>query len=371
MKILFALNHPAHYYLFKYITSGLKKNGHIVDIVIKEKDILEKLVIAENVKHIKISKKKNVSSIYSIVIKGGIELFLRDLRLYRHVKKTKPDLLVGTDIAITHVGKILKIPSLVFNEDDFEINKFFCKLSYPFASYIVAPKYTSVGKYVEKKIAYDGIQKLAYLNPKYFIPDKSVLKQLQITENDTFFIIRLVSLTAGHDIESKHKGIDDNLLIKIVNLLEPKGKVFITSENILPKKYKEYQINIPLNKMHDLMYFSSLFIGDSQSMAVEAAILGTPGIRFNDFVGKISVLEVLEHKYKLTYGIKSTNTKELFNKITELLAEQNLKEIFQKRRDRLLKEKIDVTAFFTWFIENYPKSVKIMKENPNYQYKFK
>jgi hypothetical protein len=37
----------------------------------------------------------------------------------------------------------------------------------------------------------------------------------------------------------------------------------------------------------------------------------------------------------------------------------------------MIKDKIDVTAFMVWFIENYPESKRIMKENPDYQYKFK
>jgi hypothetical protein len=37
----------------------------------------------------------------------------------------------------------------------------------------------------------------------------------------------------------------------------------------------------------------------------------------------------------------------------------------------MLSEKIDVTAFFTWFIENYPESQRIMQENPDYQRHFK
>ncbi len=35
-------------------------------------------------------------------------------------------------------------------------------------------------------------------------------------------------------------------------------------------------------------------------MIAEAAVLGTPSIRFNDFVGKLGYLEDLEHKYGLT-----------------------------------------------------------------------
>lgn len=37
----------------------------------------------------------------------------------------------------------------------------------------------------------------------------------------------------------------------------------------------------------------------------------------------------------------------------------------------MLQDKIDVTAFMVWFIENYPKSVEIIKDNPKYQYNFK
>lgn len=34
----------------------------------------------------------------------------------------------------------------------------------------------------------------------------------------------------------------------------------------------------------------------------------------------------------------------------------------------MLADKIDVTAFLVWFIENWPESFKIMKENPDYQF---
>jgi len=37
----------------------------------------------------------------------------------------------------------------------------------------------------------------------------------------------------------------------------------------------------------------------------------------------------------------------------------------------MLADKINVTSFLTWFIDNYPESKKIMKENPDYQYKFR
>jgi hypothetical protein len=39
---------------------------------------------------------------------------------------------------------------------------------------------------------------------------------------------------------------------------------------------------------------------------------------------------------------------------------------FQIRRQKMLAEKIDTTAFLTWFFENYPTSKKIMDKNADY-----
>ena len=85
MKILIALNHPAHYFLFKYILSGFRKNGYEVDIVIREKDILEKILKSEGQAYIKINEnKKRNKNAFSVISKGILELVRQDINLYRH-----------------------------------------------------------------------------------------------------------------------------------------------------------------------------------------------------------------------------------------------------------------------------------------------
>jgi len=37
----------------------------------------------------------------------------------------------------------------------------------------------------------------------------------------------------------------------------------------------------------------------------------------------------------------------------------------------MLNDKIDVTGFMVWFVENYPESKRIMLANPDYQFRFK
>ena len=50
---------------------------------------------------------------------------------------------------------------------------------------------------------------------------------------------------------------------------------------------------------------------------------------------------------------------------------ESCKDVFKARRDKMLREKIDYSAFLTWFIDNYPESKNEMVKNSDYQYKFK
>jgi len=54
-----------------------------------------------------------------------------------------------------------------------------------------------------------------------------------------------------------------------------------------------------------------------------------------------------------------------------LVNTENLKAIFAKRRREMLRDKIDVASFMTWFLENYPESVRTMRADSDYQYNFR
>ena len=113
-----------------------------------------------------------------------------------------------------------------------------------------------------------------------------------------------------------------------------------------------------------------MLIGDSQTMATEAAIIGTPSLKCNTFAGKLSVPNELEGKYNICYAYLPKNFNHLLEKVEELLKKDDLEKIWKKRMNKLLENKIDVTDFMVWFIENYPKSVLKLKENPEYQNNF-
>lgn len=372
MFFLIALNHPAHYHLFKYFRKEMINRGHKVIFSIKDKEILSRLLDEEGIDYVRIIEdnyqRKNKK--FSIIKSNVIELLKGDFGLYHFVKRNKPDFLLGTDVSIAHISFITKIPSFVFNEDDIEINKLFCYSTYPFTKYIVSPAVCNTGRFKYKKIGYNGYQKLAYLHPKRFKPDLNSLDRTFL-ENKKNYIIRMVSFTAGHDIEHKHSGIKPDLLDKIILQLKKTGQIHISSEKSIPEKYLQYKLDIRVKDIHNYLAAADIFISDSQSMTVEASMIGTPSLRFNSFSGRISVLNELEYKYKLTYSFNVDNENGFIEKLDELLQTDNLRSVFLERRKQMLNDKIDLTSFLVWLFENFPASVIELKNNPEIQSGFK
>jgi uncharacterized protein len=358
MKLLFYFGHPAQYHFLKNTITQLRTKGHIIILAIKTKDILERLLRENNEAYINLLPEGRKQSKIQILF----GLIKRDFRLWKFALRRKFDLFVGTDPSLAHIGHLLHIPVLTVLEDDYEIIPTLAKLTFPFTSHIITPSVVKVGRYSYKKIGYNGYMKLAYLHPAYFTPE-------MVNIEKPYFLIRISQLDAHHDFGIG--GLNNSLIDHLINILSIKGKVLISSEKQLNTKYEPYFLKIPPSRIHHYLANATLLISDSQSMSMEAAMLGVPSIRFSDFAGKISVLEELEHKYGLTFGIPTDTPEILFEKINELLSLKDLSKEFISRQKRMLADKIDVTAFLIWFIEKYPNSAQIMQDNPDFQLKFK
>ncbi len=366
MKILVQLSHPAQFHLYKNAIRNWKKDGNEVFVLIKTKDILEDLLKESGIEYY------NVLPIAHRKSKFGLlwDMVLRDWRILCFAKKHKIDLLTGSTVEVAHVSWLLRKHSVNTGEDDMAIVPAFVKAVGPTMQTLLSPMTCNNGKFESKSVHYAGFHKLAYLHPNHFTPDKKVVEKY-FDPDKPYFLLRFAQLKAYHDLDANAHGINPAIAQRLIDILRPHGDIYITSERKLEPQFEKYRLNINPLDIHHVMASANLYIGDSQSMAVEAAMLGTPSIRFNDFAGKIGVLEELEQKYKLTFGIPPSEPALLYDKIQDLLSLPNLQEEFQHRRQKMLADKIDVTAFFTWFIENYPESKRIMKENPDYQYRFK
>ena len=257
--------------------------------------------------------------------------------------------------------------SIILDDDDDEVEPLFVKFGHPFADAILSPIDTP--RKSKKTIYVNAYHELSYLHPNQFEPDPSILKDAGVEMGEPYFVLRFNAFKAHHDVGVVGLTIENKR--RLVNYLKAKGKVFITTERDIDDEFKPFQLKVSPEKAHSLVYYATMLVGDSQTMTSEAAVLGTPAIRCNTFVGRIHYLEEEEHKYCLTYGFRPEQSEEMFKKIEELLSMPNLKEEWQIRRQKMLLEKIDYAQFLTWFVENYPESGKTMKENPEFQYRFK
>ncbi len=365
MKYLFYLAHPAHFHLFRNTIDELKKHGHKIIITIKSKDVLGKLLEESNHEFINVAPKTRKDSRTGI-LSGVIQRSINHLKI---ALREKPDMYISTSAEFAPICRLLGIKSVGVFEDDLILFPKYSTFLVPFLNHQICPVSCNAAKWNNhrKTIKYNSNQELAYLRPAHFTPDINKVKEVFDLNQKNFFI-RFAKLTAWHD--EKKTGITDELAIKIVGLLEKFGKVHISSERELAPQFEKYRVKIKTSDILDILFYADLYIGDSQTMTAEAAVLGTPALRFNDFVGKLGYLEELEHKYDLTYGIPTDQPEKLYKKIDELMQHNNVKEEWKLKREKMLLQTIDTTKFLVWFFENYPQSAKTMNTNPAYQNNF-
>jgi predicted glycosyltransferase len=342
---LFFLGHPAHYHMFKNTIAELNQQGVRTTIMVKTKDVLTDLLDASGLQYINTLPQGRNDGIVGIIE----SLWVKTSVLFRFAKQNRPDLMLGTSAEIAWVGKLLGIKSLVFNEDDYKVVKGFARVVYPFASAVVSPAICDNGPWQRKTITYQGYQKLAYLHPKRFVPNVEIV-QKYFDASKPYSIIRFAKLNAHHDTFAE--GFTPEIASETIKRLQKYGAVFITSERPLEPEFERYRLNINPLDIHHVLAFAQLYLGDSQSMAVEAAILGTPALRFSSFAGKISVLEELEENYQLTFGIHPSHPDELYRKIEDVFATDDRKNLFAAKRTKMLNDKEDVTSFYLRTINN-------------------
>jgi len=348
MRILIDLGHPAHFHLFKNAASELEKRGHQIFWAARNKDVVVELLEIHRLRY------ASLTTARTGLLNFVGELAKRDYEIYKMSKELDLDLMIGTSISAAHISKITRAKSIIFNEDDAAAGKVFAWLTYPFADTVVTPGCLRKDNFRKKHVKHNSYHELAYLHPNHFTPDPEVFGEVGVEEGERYFILRFVSLQASHDVGEA--GLSLPMRRKLVKRLSEFGKVFISAEGVLPPELAEYKIAASPDKIHYLLYYATMFIGDSQTMTAEAAVLGTPAIRCNTFVGRISYLEELEHKYGLTYGFLPSDEERMLDKIMELLNTRDLKKIWEGKRRRMLQDKIDLTRWMVDFIENYPES---------------
>ena len=337
MRIIFDLGHPAHFHLFKHVISTLKSSDNDVELIARQKDCLLDLLERSGWSY----------HIVPRVISGLAATGWQTLKTFKVAlslaRRKRTDFIVGTSLVAGPVARLTGAVSLIFSEDDAKEVPMFSKLAYPFAHYIITPDCLKFEGHGKKHLTYAGYHELAYLHPNRYTPNPNILKELGVGPDEKYFLVRLVSLTAHHDIGKS--GLSNEQAKTVVQRLSMHGRVFISTEKAVNSDLQDYVLPTAVDRIFDVLAFAHMVVGDTQTMTIESAVLGTPSIRCNSFVGRLTCIEELEHKYGLTAGFHPKNFDKLLSKMDEWLSEPDLKQKWEKKRQIMLADCVDLTSW--------------------------
>jgi uncharacterized protein len=344
MRILIDLGHPGHVHFYKHVAWQLQAEGHELLMTARLKDVTLDLVKHYGFPHVVLTSQ-------SQGLRGMIgEYLTRSWKLLSVIRMFKPD--VVTEITGTFIALacwLTRKPSLVFlDSEPLPLDRLIIR---PLATTIFTPEcfLHDLGR---RQVRYAGYHELAYLHPDYFTPDPSVLDELGVQPDEPYSVLRFVAWKATHDIG--HSGFSPELKRQIVKKLSEYGRVFITSETPLVPELEPYRITVPPHRIHDVLYYARLFMGDGATMATEAGILGTPSVRASSLALNMGNFVELMERYQLVYSFY--NPLEALQHACQFMQNTTTKTVWQERSRTLFQDKIDVTEFVSKQIKQFART---------------
>lgn len=332
MVVLIDILHPAHVHFFRNILHLLQKDNHNVIVTARSKEMSIELLREYAIEHSIISYQKKGFGLI-------VEMIVRTFRLMKICIDNRPDLLMGImGPSIAVGGFLLRIPAWVFYDtENAWITNWF---AYPLARRVYTPE-CYMGNIGKNQIRYAGYHELAYLHPQRFSPDRSILDRYAVEPDKPYTLIRFVSWQASHDISEKGLSLKDKM--RLIEKAEPYGRIYISSESPLPESIRSKHIPVKITEIHHLIAFAKLIVGESATMASEAAVLGVPALFISDTLRGYTIEE--EKKYGLVYNFSRKEIEKALEIMEQILNDPQSNKKYTEKRQKLLHEKSDVTHY--------------------------
>lgn len=330
--------HPAHAHFFRHPIGELLRRGHGVLVTSRRKEMATDLLDAFGVAHEPLA----------VPAGGGaagllVELVRRDLALARVARRFRPAAIAAIGgIFAAHAARLARSRSVVFY--DTENARLQNLLTYPVASVVVAPRCYEAWL-PRGAVRYPGYHELAYLHPARFTPERELALANGLAPEGDTFLVRTVAWKASHDIGER--GWSPALLRAVVAHLGARGRVLLSAEGDLPADLEAYRYPGDPARIHHVMAFCRLYVGESATMASESAVLGVPAVYAAETGRGYSNEQ--ERRYGLVRNVRRVEADAIVAAVDELLAADPA--TWAEARQRLLDECVDVAAFAADVIE--------------------
>jgi predicted glycosyltransferase len=335
MRFVVDILHPAHVHFFRNFIGEMERRGHAFLVTARDKEIALELLGAYGIPHHVLSRQARGPGL-------AVELALRTGRLWRLARRFRPDYLLGImGPTIALAGKALPSRTVIFY--DTEMARATNWFAYPLADLVCTPDCYQ-GDAGRRQLRYSGYHELAYLHPRRFTPRREVLARHGLDDGRPIHLVRFVSWQASHDVGERGWSAEGKR--RVVERLASRGHVLVTSEAPLPADLARYRLRLPVEDVHHVLAFADLLVGESATMASEAAVLGTHAL-FVSRTGR-GYTDEEERRYGLVHNFTHQQEAGALARVEELLARTDLKADGARRRELLLADKIDVTG---WMID--------------------
>jgi predicted glycosyltransferase len=328
--------HPAHVHFFRNFHAEMTDRGHEVIITARDKDRSTELLQAYDLPYREISQQKGGYGL-------AVEMGQRTARLMRVMRAVRPDVMTGImGPSIAVAGRLLGVPAVVFYDTEFAVQT--NRVVFPLAHSVCTPDCYQA-KVRGRHRQYRGYHELAYLHPNRFQPDPGRLAGFGVAPDEPYSLVRFVSWQAVHD--RRELGLTAQQKRQLVEVLERRGRVLVSSEARLSGDLAELQARGPVADIHHLIAHAQLVVGESATMSSEAAVLGVPAV-FIATTGR-GYTDDEERRYGLVRHYTDSEYDLAVSGIEELLGTP--RPVWQAARQRLLDEKIDVTGWMVDYFE--------------------
>ena len=342
--LYFDIYHPVQALMFRPVIDEFMARGRTCHVFARDKDVTLGLFERFGIKAEVLTARRRG------FLGNAIELVVRESRLLRRALRDRPLAIIGTSVHAARVGRLSNAVSIIVNDDNARTSPLFARLAYPLADLIVTPRCMAFEGH-RQQVTFRANQQLFYLHPSRFQADPDIRRELGIESGRRFAVVRLAAHEAHHD--TGVHGLGRKLVLDIAQRIPEDIVVFVSLEKPLELPPGWRPFSLAPDRLHHALAAAEFFLGDGQTVAAEAAVLGTPALRFTEFVGRVSYLNELE-EYGLCWGFRPGQEQDLLARLDDVLAGRPSRHELAVARARLFSEMIDPLP---WFMDLVTKAI--------------
>lgn len=336
-------NTPAHVHLYRSCVIELLDHGHNVTVFARDDgptlDLLDYYEIPYRV-----YGSRDVTT-HTLLTELPGQLF----RIARIVRNIDLDLVLGMGVYSTYAAMLARCEAITVM--DSEPMASIQRLGSPFVAAFLTPSsfQRDLGS---KHYVFDGLKETAYLHPDIYERDPTVREDIGVGPEESYVIARFNAFNGHHDVgqsgfsPSQKRELIETLAEHTTVLVSDESETF-SIEGLPARPYQAHPARI-----HDVLAEASLLIADTQTMVTESALLGTPAIRSNSFVGNndmgnFHALEAAD----LVYNLDAFS--EVLETAQRILTTPTSAQEWERKRRAFLADKCNLTAVLVDLVEQF------------------